>query len=241
MADKPLVLSTITRNPSLYESVSEQLLAAIRDAGLKPGNRIPSERELGEQFGVSRTVVREAIRHLAAKGVLEVLSGSGVQVADVGHEGVTESIDLYLRQRGPIRPAQIHEVRQSLELTTTELATERATDQQLADIREACERMASVLDDPNAASEADVAFHRAIVEATDNPLFLVLLDSLGDVLLEIRRATLGESGRGQVALDAHRAIVESLEHRDPDAAVRAMRAHLVDSRDAFDRIKNSDG
>lgn len=237
MAEKPLVLSTITRNPSLYESVSDQLLTAIRSANLQPGNRIPSERELGEQFGVSRTVIREAIRHLAAKGVLEVLSGSGVQVADVGHEGVSESIDLYLRQRGPIRPEQIHEVRQGLELTTTELATERASAEQLVAIRNTCEAMSAVLNDPDAASKADVAFHRAIVEATGNPLFLVLVDSLGDVLLEIRRATLGERGRGQIALDAHRAITEALERRDTAAAVAAMRAHLVDSRDAFDRVK----
>jgi GntR family transcriptional repressor for pyruvate dehydrogenase complex len=235
MAGKPLALSTITRNPSLYESVSEQLLTAIREAGLQPGNRIPSERELGEQFGVSRTVIREAIRHLAAKGVLEVLSGSGVQVADVGHEGVSESIDLYLRQRGPIQPEQIFEVRQSLELTTTELAAERASDEQLATIRETCEAMATVLSDADAASQADVAFHRAIVEATGNPLFLVLVDSLGDVLYEIRRATLIDAKRGAVALEAHRAIAAALERRDTSAAVHAMRDHLVDSRDAFGR------
>ncbi len=111
-----LDLKAVSRNPSLYETVSEQLLAAIRSAKLEPGARIPSERELGERFGVSRTVIREAIRHLAAKGVLEVVSGSGVVIADASPTNVSESLDLYLRQRGPIEPGQIHEVRETLEL-----------------------------------------------------------------------------------------------------------------------------
>ncbi len=121
--------------------------------------------------------------------MLEVLSGSGAQIADVGHEGVTESIDLYLRQRGPLEPARSFEVRETLELKVTELAAQRATDEQLAHIHDVGEQMIGVLDDPDAASRADVKFHRAIAEATDNELFLVLLDSLGDVLYETRRAT----------------------------------------------------
>jgi GntR family transcriptional repressor for pyruvate dehydrogenase complex len=237
VTDKPLVLNTIRRNPSLYETVSEQLLQAIRDADLVPGSKLPSERELGEQFGVSRTVIREAIRHLAAKGVLEVLSGSGAQIADVGHEGVTESIDLYLRQRGPIEPARIFEVRETLELKVTELAAQRATNEQLAHIHDVGEQMSGVLDDPEAASQADVTFHRAIAEATGNQLFLVLLDSLGDVLYETRRATLGDPRRGAVALEAHRAIAAALLKRDPELATEAMKDHLKDSLDAFTRAR----
>lgn len=235
MSDKPFVVTAVTRNPSLYEMVSERLLEAIRAVDLQPGSKIPSERELGEQFGVSRTVIREAIRHLAAKGVLEVLSGSGVVVADVGHEGVTESIDLYLRQRGPIEPDQIHEVRTSLELTTVELAATRASDDELAEISAVCDAMGQVLDDAEAASAADVAFHRAIAAATGNPLFLVLVDSLGDVLLQIRRATLDDPERGRVAVAAHRAIADALLVRDAEGAVARMRDHLEDSRVAFVR------
>jgi len=230
-----LKLNAVARNPSLYESVSEQLLSAIRDAQLRPGDRIPSERELGEQFGVSRTVIREAIRHLAAKGVLEVVSGSGVLIADVGHTNVSESLDLYLQQRGPIDPAQIHEVRATLELETTELAADRASDEQLAALNDLCDRMAEVLDNADAASAADVEFHRAIAEATGNPLFLVLVDSLGEVMLHIRKATLGDSDRGRIAVVAHRRIAEALAARDVAGAVAAMREHLDDSRDVFAR------
>jgi GntR family transcriptional repressor for pyruvate dehydrogenase complex len=236
MSDRSLVLNAISRNPSLYETVSDQLLTAIRDAGLTPGTRIPSERELGEQFGVSRTVIREAIRHLAAKGVLQVISGAGVNVADLGHEGISESIELFLRQRGAIRTADIHEVRESLELKIVELAATRASDEQLQEILDICEEMSARLDNPQEASRLDVAFHRKIAEATGNALFLVLIDSLGEVLFTIRRKTLDNPGRGAVALEAHRAVARALQKRDAAGAVQAMRDHLAESLDYINSV-----
>lgn len=241
MASETLTFDAVHRGPSLYETVSERILHAIREAKLAPGTRIPSERDLGDQFGVSRTVIREAIRHLAAKGVLEVVSGSGVLVADIGHEGVVESIDLYLRQRGVIEPELIHEVRESLELKTVALAAERATDAQLQEIDEICEAMGVLLDDPEASSDADLAFHRAIAAATGNNLFLVLVDSLNDVMLQIRRATLVDPERGKVALAAHRRIVEALRTRDQATATGAMKDHLDDSLGAFRRAVDGPG
>lgn len=235
----PLDLKAVSRNPSLYQTVSEHLLAAIRSAQLEPGAKIPSERELGQRFGVSRTVIREAIRHLAAKGVLKAASGSGVVVAEIDPGNVSESLDLYLRQHGPIQPNQIFEVRESLELRTTGLAAQRATDEQLAAISATCERMAQVLDDAEASSASDIAFHRAIAEATGNPLFLVLVDSLGDVMLHIRLATLKDPQRGLTAVAAHRRIALALHDRDAAGAVAAMQDHLADSRDALEQSRPS--
>jgi GntR family transcriptional repressor for pyruvate dehydrogenase complex len=235
MTDEPLVLNTVGRNPNLYQTVSDQLLAAIRAAGLAPGSKIPSERELGEQFGVSRTVVRESIRHLAAKGVLETQSGSGVRVANVGHEGISESLELFLLQRGPLNPEKINEVRECLELQTVALAAARATDEQLQQISAACERMLGLEGNAEEASVADVQFHRAIAEATDNELFLVLVDSMSEVLMQVRRATLGEYHRCTIALEQHRNIANALQQRDAVAAVEAMRFHLADSLVAFKR------
>ena len=234
-----LVLTPVDRTPSLYETVSAQLLTAIFDAKLPPGSKLPSERELCQQFGVSRTVIREAIRHLSAKGVLEVLSGSGVHVTDVGHEGISESIGLYLRQRGPRDPVRIYDVRETVELKTVELAALRADDEQLSLITETCERMAGLLNDLERCSDADVAFHRAIAEATGNELFLVLVDSLGDVMLHIRRATLVDPRRGAVALAAHRRIAKALVSKDAATAVQEMKEHLSDSLIAYQRVTDS--
>lgn len=232
----PLNISAITRKPNLADEVSEQLLAAIRSAGLAPGSRIPSERELGEKFGVSRTVVREATRHLAAKGVLQVVGGAGVVVADVGGERVRESLDLYFSQRADFDPQKIFEVRETLELRTVELAATRADAASRERIMAACERMAEAIDDPAAASIADVEFHREIAIATGNELFPVLVDSLSGVLYDIRLATLGEAGRGEVALAAHRRVAEAIARGDRESAVEAMRDHLEDSRVALARV-----
>ena len=234
VADPTLSFSTVDRSPSLYEVVSERLLAAIRDAGFPPGSKIPSERELGEQFGVSRTVVREAIRHLAAKGVLDTRSSRGVVVADVGHDGVSESLELYLSQRDGLAPDQIVEVREALELAIVRVAVARASEAQITAIREASDAMASA-EDVDKASIADVEFHRALAAATGNPLFEVLVDSLRDVILRMRVTTLVDPDRGRVAAAEHRRIADALERRDEAAAVDAMRDHLSHSVEAYSR------
>src|SRR5699024_2477233 len=94
-------------------------------------------------------------------------------------------------------------------------------------------------DDAETASLADVAFHRVIAEAADNDLFLVLLDSLSDVMLHIRLATLGVPGRSAVALEQHRAIAAAVARRDADGAVAAMRRHLDDSLVALSRSQDT--
>lgn len=240
MNDDALRLKAVDRGPSLYEVVSDRLGAAIREAKLEPGSKIPSERELGDQFGVSRTVIREAIRHLSAKGILETRSGSGVRVADIGHDGISESIELFLTQRGPMDPQKVNEVRQCLELQTVAYAAERATGEQLRTVRRECERLAGLEGHSEEASLADVAFHRAIAEATSNELFLVLVDSLGEVLLNIRRATLREPGRMSATLVQHRRIADALEARDGKAAVAAMRDHLADSLRTLEHVLHTE-
>jgi GntR family transcriptional regulator, transcriptional repressor for pyruvate dehydrogenase complex len=226
----------VERNPRLSDLVSERLLAAIREAELPPGARLPSERELGDQFGVSRTVIREAIRYLAAKGVVDVQSGSGARVADVDGKGVSESLALYLHRWGKLDPQKIDEVRETLELATVEFAAQRASDGDLADIRSTCEELAQATL-PEEAARADLAFHRAIAAATGNELFLVLLDSISDVMLEIRLATLHDPERVEVVAEQHARIADALEDRDPTGAVAAMKDHLVDSVQAFARTQ----
>jgi GntR family transcriptional regulator, transcriptional repressor for pyruvate dehydrogenase complex len=233
MSETSLSLDPVARTPRLSDLVSERLLAAIREAHLPPGSKLPSERELGDQFGVSRTVIREAVRDLAARGILEVRSGSGATVARVDSSNVSDAITLFLRRKGLLDPRKIHEVRQTIELQTVRLAARHGTDEHIAEIRRTHERLAEVQSDPEEASNADVEFHRAIAKATENELFLMLVDSLSDVMLDVRRATVGREGRIQIGIRHHELIVEALERRDVEGAVGAMRDHLLDSLEAF--------
>lgn len=229
----PASFVPIARNQRLSDKVAEQLLLSIQSDRLVPGSRLPSERELGEQFGVSRTVIREAVRSLAAKGVLEVRSGSGVHVAAVAASSVSEQMALFLRGRGPIDYAKINEVRLALEIRTARLAAERATDEDITELREHCERMAAITNDVEAASHEDVGFHRAVARATHNELFVVMLDSIGDVLLEIRRVTLGVPQRIKEGVAFHERILERIAAHDIAGAGRSMREHLDDADAAW--------
>lgn len=234
------IFPRVTREPRLSDKVADMLLRTITTHRLRPGERLPSERELGEQFGVSRTVIREAVRALAAKGVIEVRTGSGLRVAAVGASAVSESMNLYLRGSGVLDYGKVNEVRHVLEIQVAGLAAERATDEDIAELRATCERMGEVLDDLEAASVADVEFHRAVVRCTHNELYLVMLDSIGHVLLEIRRATLGVPGRPLKGLKAHRKVAERIAAHDVTGAREAMRAHLQDSLKAWRSLGRSD-
>jgi GntR family transcriptional repressor for pyruvate dehydrogenase complex len=214
----------VTREPRLSDKVADLLLETIHARGLQPGERLPSERELGEQFGVSRTVIREAVRALAAKGVIDVRTGSGLRVAAVDSATVSESMSLYLRGRSTLDYPKVHEVRTMLEVEVAALAAERATREDLADLEGICAGMETD-DDVEAASRHDVEFHRAIARATHNELHLLLLDSVGDALLEIRRENLATGSR-EDTLVLHRQILERIAARDPEGARRAMREHL---------------
>ena len=218
----------MVRELPLSDRVAERMQAAIVDGTFKHGDVLPSERELGDSFGVSRTVVREAIRSLAAKGMLATRSGRGVRVAAVDSKFVADSLHLYLQGIGGVDYSSVHEVRIILERRMAHLAAERATPEQIDSLRGALERMRTAVD-AEAASIADVDFHRTIAEMTANPLFPVLLDSIRGVLLEIRRATLSVPGRPAAAIGYHERILERIEQHDVDGADREMRDHLQES------------
>jgi GntR family transcriptional repressor for pyruvate dehydrogenase complex len=214
----------ITREPRLSDKVADMMLETILSRRLQVGDRLPSERELGEQFGVSRTVIREAVRALVAKGVIEVRSGSGLRVAAVDASAVSESIGLYLRGES-MDFEKVHEVRALLEVHIAGIAAERATDDDVRRLREVHERMQRDDGDVDAAALDDLEFHRRIARATQNDLYLLLMDSIGTALIDIRRENLG-SGSAPMTLGQHQAILDRISDRDRDGAREAMAAHL---------------
>ena len=220
------MLPRVSREPRLSDKVAELLLETILSRRLRPGERLPSERELGEQFGVSRTVIREAVRALAAKGLIDVRTGSGLRVAAVDASAVSESIGLYLRG-GSLEYGKVHEVRKLLEIEIAGLAAERAMPEHIAGLQANCEELERALKvDIEAASRLDLEFHRQIALATDNALYLLLLDSIGEALLEIRRENL-QTGAGPATLRFHRQIYDAIAAHDPAAAREAMTEHLA--------------
>jgi DNA-binding FadR family transcriptional regulator len=214
----------VAREPRLSDKVAGMMLETILSNRLNVGDRLPSERELGEQFGVSRTVVREAVRELVAKGVIDVRSGSGLRVAAVNASAVSESMSLFLRG-GTMDFEKVHEVRTVLEVHIAGLAAERAGADDVAALSAVHERMQAESGDVEAAARDDLEFHRLIARATHNELYLVLLDSIGGSQIDIRRENLG-SGSAPATLAQHSQVLDRIAARDPEGAREAMAAHL---------------
>jgi GntR family transcriptional repressor for pyruvate dehydrogenase complex len=225
----------LTRAPRLSDRVAETILDVILEQGLRPGDQLPSERELGEQFGVSRTVVREAVRGLAARGVVETHAGRGLSVAAVGLEDVATSMRLYLHGQDELPYQKVDEVRTLLEVSVAGLAALRGTEDQLATLREAHGRMQAI-DDPEEYALLDLEFHRALARMTQNELHLIMLDSIRDVLLEIRRAASRLPNDHAAALEEHQAILDRVAARDEQGARRAMERHLRHASEDWKQI-----
>ncbi|TML68137.1 MAG: FadR family transcriptional regulator [Actinobacteria bacterium] len=224
MPAETALFDQVTREPRLSDKVADMMLETILSRRLAVGDRLPSERELGEQFGVSRTVVREAVRALVAKGVIEVRSGSGLRVAAVNAAAVSESMSLYVHGGG-IDFERVHEVRTLLEVHIAGLAAERASAEDIERLRTVHDRMQREAGDVDAASRDDLEFHRVIARATQNDLFLVLMDSIGNSLIDIRRENLG-SGAAPVTLSQHERILDRIAAHDAAGARAAMSDHL---------------
>lgn len=223
------------RGATLVQLVTDQIETMIRDGRLVTGDQLPNERELCRQFGVSRTVVREAIARLSAKNLLEVRNGAGggIVVRSPSAGDVSDSLSLLFRlEDGNLsRHEKVLEVRRLLEVEIAALAAERRT---LADI----ERLAAILalheqvhDDLDRFAELDLDFHMAVAVATQNDLFVVLLDSLRGVLLSIRRLGYRTPGNPQRALRHHHAIFDQIKAGDVKGARMAMQSHLVEAEE----------
>ena len=216
----------LVRTSRLYEQIVQQIEESIVKGTLKPGDQLPAERELALRFGVSRTAVREAVKALREKGLVEAYSGRGTYITDGTTQAVRQSLDLMVKIGQPEGFTHLAEVRAILEPEIAALAAVRVQEPELATMREAFALMDRAQHDYEAYIEADLDFHLALAEGAGNPLILSLLDSVVGLLREQRLRILQVPGgpeRGQVH---HKCILEAVEQRDAEGAREAMRAHL---------------
>ncbi len=221
----------LVRTSRLYEQIVQQIEESIVKGTLKPGDQLPAERELAQRFGVSRTAVREAVKALREKGLVEAYSGRGTFITDGTTHAVRQSLDLMVKIGQPEGSTHLAEVRAILEPEIAALAATRIQEAELATMREAVAIMDRAGQDPDAYIEADLDFHLALAEGAANPLILSLLDSIVGLLREQRLRIFKVPGgpeRGQVH---HKRILEAVELRDAEAARDTMRAHLGQVRD----------
>jgi GntR family transcriptional repressor for pyruvate dehydrogenase complex len=211
----------------LYKQVADQIEGLIVDESLCPGDRLPSERNLAEQLGISRTVVREAIRLLSVRGLVEVKPGRGTFVRALSPSDAAVPLQLLLKLRQcPDLLDNVYEVRHMIESEVAGLAAERATDQDYAALEAAIEGMAAHIDDPEEFITHDLAFHSALAAATHNDLFGVLLNAISGFWSEAALLAYQAPGAAEDSLNYHRDILRHVKARDPEKARRAMCEHV---------------
>ncbi len=239
---------TQMRTERLSDKVAAQIQQMIRNYELRSGDKLPPERELCERMGVSRTVIREAVRTLAAKGLLDARAGGGTVVLSPTPSLVSEMMTMMLNGRarndgppttGAVQFSHVQEVRRLLEVEISGIAAQRRTDADLTEMKVHLERMRASENAPELWAESDVAFHASIAHASHNPLYLVLLGSIADMLMEVRLTGIRLRGTPSRAYKHHRIILDRITAQDADGARQAMRDHLSESEDTYRRARTA--
>ena len=229
LANKPPAHQTMgsVRRPG-YEKAAEKIVEFITASGFKAGDRLPTERALSQQLGVSRTVVREAVKMLAALGIVRTHQGSGLYVKSEPHPFATAAIDVSLSV-DPADVLSLFEFRRTLEVQTARLAAERITPRELRMVQESIElnKQSAESNQKEQFYQSDVAFHQCIAEATRNPFLASAVATV--VRLQHWATTIaigGPPGSLRVAADQHVAILAAIRDGQPDKAAQAMQTHL---------------
>ena len=211
------------KTKKIYEEIVEQLKDMIARGELKPGEKLPAEREMAESLGVSRASVREALTALEALGILDVRPGDGTFVRQT-----FPPLALVLAvERNPGK--QLMEVRRVLETESAALAAVRATEDNLKNIRESLEKMKQA-DSVSQAVEYDLGFHFAIAEATQNTILLRMMNTVADLMHHTfrtnRERLYAMPQNGIKIIEEHTAIYHSILERKPQEARQHMLEHI---------------
>jgi GntR family transcriptional repressor for pyruvate dehydrogenase complex len=209
----------------LPERIATRLASMIAERHLRPGDRLPSERDLAAAMQVSRPSLREALRALAMLNVVEIRQGSGTYVTSLRPEVLVEHFD-FVFALDDATFAELLETRKMLEPSLAAAAATRATEDDLVRLRDWQARACANADNPDAFLEADLELHRIITQAARNQILARFMDSLTRLGTASRRRTGALPGVRTQSLQDHQAIVDALLRRDPEAAAAMMRKHL---------------
>lgn len=209
--------------PRLYEQLVQRLCEHIRESELDLGNRLPPERELASTLGVSRASLSQALVALEVQGIIEVRHGDGAII----RQKVSEHQVLTVLRDRDNRRAEIIEARQALEVKLAELAAQRRTEADIAEIEAALDGMRSEIRDGYRGEEADQRFHAAVTQAARSRLLTRMMAEISPMIAETRLESLSQPGRPAASLDGHERIAAAIRAGEPRRAAEAMRTHLL--------------
>ncbi|MFN8377477.1 MAG: FadR/GntR family transcriptional regulator [Anaerolineae bacterium] len=214
----------------LPEIVAEQIEEAIIGGDFEHGSQLPSEKQLADQFEVSRNVVREAFKYLQERGLIQIINGSGAFVTPPSAAPTSTALGRYIRMLGHRDSiTALYEARRVLEGNNARLAAQRADEADIAALEQCLADMREGVTDIGRWSQADLEFHLAIASATHNPFFRVLLEPLVDQLREVIAEGYLVEGAVERGMHAHTLLIQAVQARDSEAAYQVIIEHLRDS------------
>jgi len=227
----PVLFHKIGSNDRLVGRVVTEIERLIVRGKLPPDTKLPPERVLAEQLQVSRTVLREALQILIAKGMIEAKPGVGNMVRRVTRDQVVAPLNLLLQtQTDRVSFEDLHQVRSILETEVAGLAARQATPDDVARLAAIMTTMEEAEDDPATFAIKDAEFHQALAETTHNPLLIILLGSVRDLLQDYLTMVMPYLDTRRKIMPYHARIMQQVAAGNEEGARRAMRAHLAQIR-----------
>lgn len=214
----------------IYEEVAETIYEMIRTGELKPGQRLDSVQTLAENFQVGRSAIREALTSLRAMGLIEMKQGEGTFVKEFNTEQITFPLSTaILMNKDDI--ANLLEVRKIIEVGTAAAAAKKRTDQQLLTMEEAIDEMRSSHGNEELKEGADLQFHLALADSTQNPLLLNLMNQVSGLMVETMKETrrvwiFSKQTTLERLADEHFAIYKAVKEQDAESARNLMKIHI---------------
>lgn len=207
------------------DGLTERLELELLSGRPPAGSRLPSERKLADRFGVSRPMIREVLRGLQERGLIEVSPGRGTYVRNFHWSDAVRPLDTIYRRRRPT-PRDLVQARMMLERETASLAAEQATDEDLEAIEAALERF-DASRDIVARAQADIDFHAAVARASRNPVIETMFGSIRSLAFELMLRSLGDRDVTREGVPYHHEVFAAIRDRDPARAREAMAGHLT--------------
>jgi GntR family transcriptional repressor for pyruvate dehydrogenase complex len=212
----------------ISETIVERIRQLMREGQLRPGDRLPAERDLCERFGVSRVTVREALRMLESSGLVEIRVGArgGAFVTIPTSEHVGDGLADMLTM-SVLTAADVTEVRLILEVGLVPLVCARATEEDIEALEQICARSREALSNGTYTMDLSAEFHARVAQSTHNPALTLLLESFrGPILMSLDQAKLTAPEMGGLGSEEHEAFTQAVRARDAVLATRIMREHL---------------
>jgi GntR family transcriptional regulator, transcriptional repressor for pyruvate dehydrogenase complex len=216
----------VVRRNRLYEEVAKQIERLILKK-LRPGDRLPSERELADMLRVSRGSIRDAIRSLELLGLVEARQGTGTIVRETSSAALGHPFANALKRRKEL-VSELLDFRKMLEPPLAARAATHASPEEVLEMEDILRRQEERQRQGDAAVAEDAEFHYSIALASDNSVVLKVIDTVMDLLRDTRARSLQVEGRPQKSLIGHRRILAAIKRHDAEAAKAAMRRHLED-------------